>query len=431
MDYRFIIIFVLGISTSSAFGMSSGEDSLVLSSCKNDSSHVEQVGLEQMPPELIEYICSFLSLTDIKNLRQCSRMLSRAWDSDRVLSVSLANRDFRNGIALMSHLTGLCSRLKNFRNPLYITLYWAYLKEFPLSLLLLNNLRHLYVDWNQIQGLTPAIQALSRLEVLSIGCNKLQMSDIDQIAKLPSLTDLDIRENQLKDLPESFYKLDKLRSLVLGGNQLSLQVLSRVGTSLTNLQKLDLIGSTFQSLPEEISQLKNLRILLLAFNKLTSDSLRYISVLPKLQKLDVSYNDLHEFSIFEGPWQKLTSLVLTGNYLPVHVIASLCIQFPLLRRLCIASNGIRILPDEITRLSYLSNLDVRCNEIEDSSTLAKCAQLHNLKKLDLSHNYIKKIPEEIFTLTGLKMLYLKGNKLSDTLRGLLRQRFSPATKVIF
>jgi Leucine-rich repeat (LRR) protein len=429
--YYKIIIFVLGISTNFTFCMSFGEHNLVRSPCQGDSAGVEQIGLEQMPPELIEYICSFLSLSDIKRLRQCSRTLSTAWDSSRVLKISVSNRDRDIRVALLSYLPWLCNRLKNFMNPIYISLYWAYLKKIPLPLLSLNNVRRLYVDWNEVQDLTPAIQALSRLEVLSIGCNKLKMSDIDQIAKLPALTDLDIRENQLKDLPESFYKLKNLKSLALGGNLFPLHIIARIGLFLINLQKFDLVGSRLQAIPEQISQLQNLRVLLLAFNQLSSDSLRHISRLPELQKLDVSYNDLHDFPLLEGPWQKLTSLVLTGNYLPIHAIASLCIQFPLLRRFCIAGNGLQVLPDEITRLPYLSNLDVACNEIEDSSTLAKCAQLHNLKKLDLSHNYITKIPEEIFTLTGLKMLYLKGNKLSDTLRGLLKQRFSPATKIIF
>jgi len=429
MNYK-IVTTVFGITMICAFGMACDADSLSRLSCQKEDHATEPISLEQMPSELIEHICSFLSLSDIKRLRQCSRTLSTAWDSDRVLSFSISHRKLSVGY-ILHRLNWVCEKLKDFRNPLYIALHWAHLKEIPLPLLLLKNVRRLYVDWNEIQDITDAIQALSRLELLSIAGNKLKVSDVEQIIKLPALTELDIRENQLKDLPESFYKLDNLKSLALGGNLFPLPILARIGLSLTNLRTLDLVGSRLQIIPEQINKLHNLAVLLLAFNQVASDSLRYLSQLPKLQKLDLSYNGLHDFPLLEGSWRGMRSLVLTGNYLPVHLIAALCIQFPLLRRFCIAGNGLQVLPEELTRLTELANLDVRCNEIQNASTLAKCARLRNLRKLNLGYNYITRIPEEIFTLRGLRQLNLKGNKLSDALKDLLKRNMSSSTNIIF
>ena len=79
---------------------------------------------------------------------------------------------------------------------------------------------------------------------------------------------IDLEGNRLNSIPESIFKLKKLKELKLSQNHLE-SVPRQIG-NLKNLMYLGLAGNKLTSIPKEIGKLKKLDVLFLGFNKLTS-----------------------------------------------------------------------------------------------------------------------------------------------------------------
>ncbi|WP_182407308.1 leucine-rich repeat domain-containing protein [Psychrobacter sp. GP33] len=79
---------------------------------------------------------------------------------------------------------------------------------------------------------------------------------------LLNIIDLDIRSNQLTELPESIGKLTRLRRLIVSKNQLD-RLPDSIG-QLINLECLDISDNPLTTLPESIVQLKELEFITIA-----------------------------------------------------------------------------------------------------------------------------------------------------------------------
>ena len=180
---------------------------------------------------------------------------------------------------------------------------------------------------------------------------------------------LDIRGNQLKELPESIGTLSNLQELNIGDNQLK-ELPESIG-NLSNLQTLFLFNNQLKELPESIGNLSN------------------------LQKLYIGSNQLKELPEFIGNLSNLQELNITNN------------QFK--KELYIRGNQLKELPESIGTLSNLQKLLIDKNYL---STLPNT--LSNLKLLDSLHlrdNKFRKIPESIWPLNKLQELKLERNLL--------------------
>ena len=182
------------------------------------------------------------------------------------------------------------------------------------------------------------------------------------MAKLTNLTSLDLRGNNLSELPESVAKLTNLTSLDLELNKLS-ELPESVG-KLTNLTSLDLSRNNLSELPESVAKLTKLTSLDLELNKL-SELPESVAKLTNLTSLDLSSNNLSE------------------------------------------------LPESVGKLTNLTSLDLSSNNL--SELPESVAKLTNLTSLDLSSNNLSELPESVGKLTNLTSLHLRGNRFPNPL----------------
>ena len=206
-----------------------------------------------------------------------------------------------------------------------------------------------------------------------------QLEDLPaEIGNLTNLTELYLRNNQLKDLPAEIGNLTNLTLLILESNQL--KDLPAEIVNLTNLTRLDLDNNQLEDLPAEIVNLTNLTGLYLANNRL-EDLPAEIVNLTNLTRLDLDNNQLEDLPAEIVNLTHLTRLVLSGNQL-------------------------KDLPAEIGNLTHLTRLYLTNNRLEDLPV--EIGNLTDLTELDLRNNQLKEIPINLannFLDIGIKWEY--------------------------
>lgn len=95
------------------------------------------------------------------------------------------------------------------------------LTDVPAELASLPNLRHLDLRNNRFEALSENVTSLSQVHTLLLGFNALRELPGDRLAGLASLTELDLGDNKLGSLPPSVRGLRELRTLNLQNNELS------------------------------------------------------------------------------------------------------------------------------------------------------------------------------------------------------------------
>jgi Leucine-rich repeat (LRR) protein len=122
--------------------------------------------------------------------------------------VRLGLSDVPTEIATLEHLESL----NISSNPL---------REFPLVLTELHNLKTLYIIAAQLETVPPEIGKMVSLEVLDLGSNHL-ISLPDEIASLSNLHYLSIANNDFSRLPPILGEMEQLRTLNFYDNPLNL-----------------------------------------------------------------------------------------------------------------------------------------------------------------------------------------------------------------
>ena len=199
------------------------------------------------------------------------------------------------------------------------------LKSLPPEIGKLTNLEYLYLDDNQLTSV-EGVGKLTSLTVLGLANNQL-ISLPTEIGKLTNLTMLELSNNQLTSV-EGVEKLTSLTVLCLANNQLT----SVKGVEkLTNLRELYLFKNQLTSV-EGVGKLTNLTKLSLANNQLTS-----VEGVGQLKNLEMLWLNNNQLTSVEGVG-KLTNL----------------------RILWLANNQLTSLPDSITNvgIEYLGLTEV-------------------------------------------------------------------------
>lgn len=171
---------------------------------------------------------------------------------------------------------------------------------------------------------------------------------------------LDLRDQDLTELPPELLQMTNLTTLDLSFNQLT--HLPPKLFQLTNLTVLDLGGNHLAHLPPEFFQLTGLTVLYLSHNRLTELPREFIQ-LANLEWIGLSGNQLAHLPL---ELFQLTDLIV----------------------LSLSTNQLTHLPSEI-------------------------AQQTTLTRLDLTDNQLTNLPPEFVQLTSLKTLYLSGNPLTS------------------
>jgi internalin A len=115
-----------------------------------------------------------------------------------------------------------------------------------------------------------------------------------EVSKLTNLTQLDLRNNQITQIPEAIAKLTNLKQLVLNSNQIT-QIPEAIA-KLTNLIQLDLNSNQITEIPEAIAKLTNLTLLDLRYNQI-KEIPEAIAKLTNLTLVDLRYNHIKEIPL--------------------------------------------------------------------------------------------------------------------------------------
>ena len=84
-----------------------------------------------------------------------------------------------------------------------------------------KNVHILFLSNYRLEKLPPSINRFKKLQILSLRNNELQDEAIKVLGELTELKILDLRSNQLTELPSVLGNLKQLESLFLGGNSIT------------------------------------------------------------------------------------------------------------------------------------------------------------------------------------------------------------------
>ena len=138
------------------------------------------------------------------------------------------------------------------------------LSAIPLEVYLLVNLKRLFIEDCQIQSTKNALQNLVKLKSLSLANNNLEETSLKRLP-VQNLEGLNISGNHFKALPSSIFSLQRLVVLFLNNNRL--ETLQGIG-ALVSLTELNVDDNMLTELPDEICLLVNIRLITMANNRI-------------------------------------------------------------------------------------------------------------------------------------------------------------------
>ncbi len=188
--------------------------------------------------------------------------------------------------------------------------------------------------------------------------------DID-IATQSEIHRLDLSDQNLKKLPSSLAGLKDLRMINLSKNT-----------------RLDL-DSTFR----ELASHRNLEVLIL-------DSLDIKEIPVSIKFL----SNLKQISLVHNPKLHLKQVIAQISELPIEFLN-------------LKSNNLSRLPENITQLTGLKDLNLSYNHLNDHDSYVYLGKLPYLYSLWIDHNKLKELPNTIGKLIQIRFLYIDHNEL--------------------
>ncbi|RDY04377.1 Receptor-like protein 12, partial [Mucuna pruriens] len=361
--------------------------------------------------------------------------------------LNLSNAGFEGQIPIeVSHLT----KLVTFDLSSTVTSQHALKLEVPNIAMLVQNfteIKELHLDGIAISAKgkvwSHALSSLTNLQVLSMSSCNLSGPFDSSLAKLQSLSILQLDQNNIKSpVPESFGNFSNLTTLQLSGCGLSgifptnifqipsLKVLDvsdnpSLHGSLPNflnqgsLYSFNLSHTNFSGpLPESIQNLKQLSKLDLSSCLFRGTLPHSMSNLTQLVHLDLSFNN------FTGPIpsfnrsKALTVLSLNHNKFMGTIPSTHFEGLINLMSIDLGDNSFNgRVPSSLFTLQYLQHLMLYYNKFDGVLDEFPNASLSLLEMLDLSgNNFEGTIPMSIFQLKRLRLLELSKNKFNGTIQ---------------
>ncbi len=275
----------------------------------------------------------------------------------------------------------------------------------PGSMCSLHKLHNLDIRRNRFESLPPILKEL-KLGSLNVSANKI--SDISVLSDCKGLRVCDLSFNNLSDLGNGFSKKNELRTLNLSGN--FFKKIPENMENLRGLQRLNLSQNMISEVSSDLSSLSELINLNLSDNKIVKiDESLY--TLP-LEDIELSANaitslelsgleELERLSLDENP---LSRIYISDDFAPClqefscdscYLESFIEFNSRKLESLCLSSNKISSIPENI-------------------------GQYSNLTKLDIDNNTIEELPYEMTNMTRLQTLYIGGNPLSKEAKEVIK-----------
>lgn len=321
--------------------------------------------------------------------------------------------------------------IKNLRHLVMLSITDFGIQKMPKTLSEVTSLKYLYLNnngWTDLLDVFPDIEALANLEeleVLDLRDNQLKTIP-EAIGKLQSLKRLNLNSNKINDIPESLGNLLKLVSLNLSKNKLTR--IPDIFSQLQSLEELRISNNQLEMLPESIGTLSNLKILDLASNNLLYLP-KNIENLNSLNNLRLSSNNLREIPENLANLAKLNKLNLANN-----LISHIPSNFEDLIARCeldIKNNPITHFPDFIIKplvknyaqlnipneereaLAYLEALLGETLSSYSWGQVGFIVRQGNVTELRIPNQKLKEVPEIISRFTELQRLQLHENDFSE------------------
>lgn len=380
------------------------------------------------------------------------------------------------GDVMSLDFTGYSSLSGNF--PLNICIYFPNLRilrlsntkfKFPTnSITNCSHLEELYMNQMHQSGTLPNFSSLKSLRILDLSYNSFTGEFPMSVFNLTELEILNFNENNgfnLWELPKSFEKMKKLKSMVLStcmvhgqippsisnittlidlelsGNFLTGQIPKELGL-LKNLQQLELYYNyhLLGNIPEELGNLTELVDLDMSVNKLTGTIPSSVCNLPNLQVLQLYNNSLsgeipHSIenskklrilSLYDnflsgnvpkklGQFSGMVVLDLSENKLSGPLPEHVCKGGKLLYFLVLDNMFSGFIPESYANCMFLLRFRVSNNRLEGSVPKGLLSLPH-VSIIDLSSNNLTgSIPELNGNSRNLSELFLQRNKISGNI----------------
>ena len=307
---------------------------LVLSGNLLSSLPAEMSGLVSLRVLDVRHM-TLQSINDLPALPKLERLMATyncLTSIDSALGASLSQLELAHNplsrAALQAPAASALTRL-DLSHASLVTLPDSLLSSVPV-------LTHLVLDDNQL-GALPALEALTRLKVLSCAANALTGVP-ESIGVLSALVRLDLHNNNVRALPPSLWACKALRELNVSSNL---------------LEGIPIPPAT--EAPRELAYLHA------ADNRLTEDVFAVLPSLPRLEVLNLSMNEIYEIptGALRGV-QLLRELYLSGNALSALPAEDLE-HLTQLHVLFLNGNRLHSLPAELGRLKQLHAIDAGNN----------------------------------------------------------------------
>lgn len=152
------------------------------------------------------------------------------------------------------------------------------------------------IAMNEVTDIPNWIGEFNKMEIFLIvnEKNKKIKKIPSTVGKLSNLVQFDIQNNDIKLIPESFYKLQKIKNVELENNKI--ETISPSIGKLENLESFDIGDNPLKSLPDELCNSKELKFLILENTKITYVP-KCLGNLENLQWLNVSGTQITEFPL--------------------------------------------------------------------------------------------------------------------------------------
>jgi protein toll len=279
--------------------------------------------------------------------------------------------------------------------------------------------------WKNRFGALAPLSEMPALESLDLSSNGLQAIASDAFAELPELRDLSLGKNRIKALPPGVFSQNKkLRRLRLNDNEGTLTLPVAVLADLPALEEVYIERTTLVSVPEEM--LRNATALVnLTLSNCRLDTLptSLLDDLDSLEKLDLSGNKLSAMPHFSRQLASLKVLRLGKNQISALKTADMSMLVKL-EHIDLSSNVL----EHVDKDAFVANHEVRHINLDNNllsfsemsrDYFGSYSPFHyctRLEVISLRNNSI----EEIFadwkiSLVHLRRLDLRQNKLTGLL----------------